>query len=371
MKTIQVRHTCLVVFLSLSIALSGLGIITPQLGYAADDPQGSAIEANTPVDTSALEEAIAAVPDDLSLFTSDSVQALNKALDAVNLEDPNLTQTMVDQWTADIQRETRLLEYAYLIANGTKTYDGTNVVTIHVPFFSGVFYQDEVYGDGIATVSSPNAGSYTTCSWDNLQFGGGDLGWYDMSEVANVENARANITIERAIADLSIKAPESVEPGEEFQVQVTINNDFGNETGLPDISQIEITSENASVKPGSITRSGNVYTATMIVNDAIDSEQLTVSTNVAYAAQNYAPATADAVASIKVENNHAPEATTPESNDPNSSDATQTTNQPSSNNNQSKLPQTSDNMTLVGIAALVCVVLASAGIVVSRRALRK
>lgn len=181
---------------------------------------------------------------------------------------------MVNDWADAIDSATRGLTYAYAIAIGNKTYDGTNEVTIHVPHFGGLFYQDELYGDGIATVASPNTGTYSTCDWTNLQFGGADQDWYDMSGAVNVVGAYADITISKTYANASIIMPDEITESKEFQLEFTINNTFNNLEGLPTAEQISFSSDDATVL--SVTKKDNVYTAIMMAQKDIDADEITV-----------------------------------------------------------------------------------------------
>lgn len=323
------------------------------------------------VNTEALDAAIAAIPDDLSMFTEESIEELQLAQDAVNLDDPNLTQQMVDDWADEIDSAIRSLTYAHTIGVGSKVYDGTNQIDIHVPYFGGQFYQDDIYGDANGTVSSPNAGHYTVCDWTNLVPGGADTMWYDFTEIINATNREADITITKAIANVSITMPDEVTEGKEFQVEFTIDNTFNYLEGLPTADQISFISDDATVK--NVVKKDNLYTATIVANKSIKTDEINVYVEISDEAQNYEQGS-ELVASaevIHVETEEAddqkPQGSVENTDNNKSEDKSESSNK--TEDKPSKLAKTNDETPYVALVALA--VSALAGLGVSRFVLKK
>ena len=282
--------------------LLSAALLAPMPVYAIE---GDASGSETPVvserdglaNYQAVQDAIDAIPDDLSRFTDDSVAELNAAVEVVDWNLDASQQDTVDDYADAIDSATRGLTWISAYAVGSKTYDGTPQVNIHTDSFGGLFYQDEVYGDAVGTVASPDAGTYTTVDWTDMVFGGADTGWYDLSGVENATGVPAEIVISKAPATISLESPMAVKGGEQFSVVMTISNDIGRLEGLPAADEILFKATGAT-QVGATMRDGNTYTATFVADRAATSAS--VSANVGAAAKNYAPAAADGTAELTV-----------------------------------------------------------------------
>lgn len=184
---------------------------------------------------------------------------------------------------------TAATENGYNFATATdRDYDGTAIVEVTDVVFSTVFDIDDVSADATGTISSADAGAYTTVDLSDVVPKGDDIVWY--SFLSSYSNMPTNVTISKVDPTIEIEATPSVTvyDGQEIEITVTITNNFDNNDGLPTVDEMLITVENASVKDGStIVKEDNTYTVTYVTDADKVGEDVTISVNVVADATNY------------------------------------------------------------------------------------
>lgn len=168
------------------------------------------------------------------------------------------------------------------LSTSNRTYDGSPVPA------EAVSYTYEGNGEVVLTWYTDNSGS---CG-ELLTSAPIDAGTYWVSAAApetglyeSATTQPVSLTIFKAVANVTITMPDEVMQGEEFQVEFAIDNAFNNIEGLPTADQISFTSDDATVK--SVVQKENVYAATMVANESIEDDEITVHVVISDAAQNY------------------------------------------------------------------------------------
>lgn len=121
-----------------------------------------------------------------------------------------------------------------------KTYDGTPYIEITDIIFADVLTTDDVHATATGTLSSADAGTYTTVNIDNITLTGKDKEKYEGLIPTSMTDVPINITIEKAIPlfSFSCSAPDGIDFYESATITISIINDFGRPEGLPDQIQI-------------------------------------------------------------------------------------------------------------------------------------
>ncbi len=180
-------------------------------------------------------------------------------------------------------------ENGYNLATITnRPYDGTPTVTVTDMVFSSAFDTDDVSADAVGTLSSANAGTYTSANISNIQPKGADIDYYDFP--TTMDNIPTNVMISKVdpAIDLSVQPMENSYGGQELLVTAKITNNFNYNDGLPSAEQFSLTAINATLKTGTnIVRNENEYSATFVTNSNIIGQKVTITANVLDSAVNY------------------------------------------------------------------------------------
>lgn len=144
-----------------------------------------------------------------------------------------------------------------------KTYDGTPYIEITDITFADVLATDDVSATGIGTLSSPDAGTYSTVNIDHIVLKGADKEKYEGLLPTSMTDVPINITVQKAIPEFSFSCsdPDGVEFYSSTTITFTIINDFEYPEGLPE--KISIATPNphhaSLISEYTALRSGNQY----------------------------------------------------------------------------------------------------------------
>ena len=180
-------------------------------------------------------------------------------------------------------------ENGYNLATASsRPYDGTAIVKVTDMIFASAFDIDDVSADAIGTLSSENAGTYTSVNLSEIKPKGADSGYYEFPSTMN--NVPTNVTISKVNPDIEIMTVpgKDTHEGQEITVTATIKNNFNNNDGLPTADQFSLTAVNATPKAGTtIVKNGNKYTGIFITKGNIVGQNVNFYANVLDTAINY------------------------------------------------------------------------------------
>ena len=156
---------------------------------------------------------------------------------------------------------------------------------------------NDVGGDADGTLSSYDAGIYTTLSWTGFEmFGRSWYRNYGIDSVINASNVTTYVEIWRVMPELTLTVDkDAVARGEEFTATLSIQNHFDNYEGLPAADQVVFSAENAQMISTGVSRENNSYTASFRATEDLSADEIKISAGVGDNATNYKPASVNTV----------------------------------------------------------------------------